>query len=109
MAKAKKFLEHNYPTLSLYGSESADGNEKAAKIRVAFSRERDDRSKPEQAEVEWVCSMVRSSSSKDSSSPNASLQCTFKNFAGRKVCYKCQTPFAGRDSADRLHAKCLRI
>ena len=56
--RAKAFMEHNYPTISLYGNSSADGDESAAKIRIAFSRERDDRSRGEKTEGEWVCKIV---------------------------------------------------
>lgn len=56
--KSKAFLEHNYPTIHLYGKDSADSDEQAAKVRVAFSRERDDRSRGEKAEGEWVCKIV---------------------------------------------------
>lgn len=56
--KSKAFLERNYPIIHLYGKGSADGDEQAAKVRVAFSRERDDRSRAEKAEGEWACKIV---------------------------------------------------
>ena len=51
-------MERNYPTIYLYGNESADGDEQAAKVRIAFSRERDDRSRAEKLEGEWICKIV---------------------------------------------------
>ena len=51
-------MERNYPTISLYGNNSADGDASAAKVRIAFSRERDDRSRGEKAEGEWTCKIV---------------------------------------------------
>lgn len=53
------FIERNYPTIYLYGNGSALSDEQAAKVRVAFSRERDDRSRGEKAEGEWTCKIVR--------------------------------------------------
>ncbi|KAL8727954.1 MAG: hypothetical protein Q9166_005719 [cf. Caloplaca sp. 2 TL-2023] len=40
---SKDFLERNYPSIYLYGGESSDSNNQAAKVRIAFSRERDER------------------------------------------------------------------
>ena len=51
-------MERNFPTIYLYGSSSADGDNEAAKVRIAFSRERDDRSRGEKAEGEWTCKIV---------------------------------------------------
>ncbi|MCJ1473492.1 hypothetical protein MMC13_002143 [Lambiella insularis] len=73
--KSKAFLERNYPIIHIYGKGSADGDEQAAKVRVAFSRERDDKSRVERPEGEWTCKI-----------------CTFVNFPGRKICFKCQSP-----------------
>lgn len=52
------FIERNYPTIYLYGSGSTHGDEQAAKVRIAFSRERDDRNRGEKAEGEWTCKIV---------------------------------------------------
>lgn len=51
-------MECNHPMISLYGNKSADGDASAAKVRIAFSRERDERSRGEKAEGEWVCKIV---------------------------------------------------
>ena len=58
LEKSKAFVELNYPTIYLYGNESADGDEQAAKVRIAFSRERDDRNRAEKQEGEWTCKIV---------------------------------------------------
>ena len=51
-------MERNFPMIYLYGPGSADGDNEAAKVRVAFSRERDDRSRGDKAEGEWTCKIV---------------------------------------------------
>ena len=43
----------------LYGNGSSDNDDQAAKVRIAYSRERDDRSRGEKAEGEWTCKIVR--------------------------------------------------
>ncbi|KAI4125521.1 MAG: hypothetical protein LQ347_005355, partial [Umbilicaria vellea] len=75
LEKSKAFVERNYPTIYLYGNESADGDDQAAKVRIAFSRERDDRNRAEKPEGEWTCKI-----------------CTCVNFPGRLKCFRCQTP-----------------
>ena len=57
--KSRAFLERNYPIIQLYGKGSTDGDDQAAKVRVAFSRERDDRGRADKAEGEWACKIVR--------------------------------------------------
>lgn len=51
-------MERNYPMIYLYGNGSSDGDEQAAKVRIAFSRERDDRGRSEKADGEWICKIV---------------------------------------------------
>ena len=95
--KSKAFLERNYPIIYLYGKGSEDGDQEAAKVRLAFSRERDDRSRPEKAEGEWTCRIV-SFRFHDGCIPRMitrSLKCNFDNFAGRKMCFKCHAPQIG--------------
>jgi len=43
----------------LYGSNSAEENGETAKVRIAFSRQRDDRDRSERTEGEWTCKIVR--------------------------------------------------
>ncbi|KAI9784026.1 MAG: hypothetical protein M1835_003680 [Candelina submexicana] len=59
LPKSQAFLERNYPTIYLYGNPSAEGDDKAAKVNIAFSRERDERDKAERAEGGWICASVR--------------------------------------------------
>lgn len=42
----------------LYGKCSADNGDQGAKVRIAFSREREDRNRGEKAEGEWTCKIV---------------------------------------------------
>ena len=51
-------MERNYPLIYLYGNGSSDGDQQAAKVRIAFSRERDDRGRSEKADGEWTCKIV---------------------------------------------------
>ena len=43
----------------LFGNGSSNNDDQAAKVRIAYSRERDDRSRNEKAEGEWTCKIVR--------------------------------------------------
>ena len=43
----------------LYGDGTSNSDDQAAKVRIAYSRERDDRSRGEKAEGEWTCKIVR--------------------------------------------------
>ena len=56
---SKAFVERNYPIIYLYGNVSSDNDDQAAKVRIAYSRERDDRSRLEKADGEWTCKIVR--------------------------------------------------
>lgn len=56
---SKAFVERNYPMLYLYGNVSTGNDDQAAKVRIAYSRERDDRSRGEKADGEWTCKIVR--------------------------------------------------
>lgn len=57
--ESKAFVERNYPTIHLYGSKASSNDDQAAKVRIAFSRERDDRGRGEKADGEWTCKIVR--------------------------------------------------
>ena len=58
LEKATAFVECNHPTIYLYGNGSSDGDEKAAKVKIAFSRERDERGRGDKADGEWTCKLV---------------------------------------------------
>ena len=51
-------MERNYPMIYLYGNGASDGDEQAAKVRIAFSREREDRGRGDKADGEWTCKIV---------------------------------------------------
>jgi hypothetical protein len=54
---SRAFMEQNFPNILLYGP-SAGPNDRGTKVRIAFSREREDRVRA-RAEGDWVCKMVR--------------------------------------------------
>ena len=56
--ESKAFVEKNYPIIILYGSGSADNDSEAARVRIAYSRERDDRSRGDKPDGEWTCKIV---------------------------------------------------
>lgn len=58
MEGSKAFVERSYPTIYLYGKGSTDNDNEAAKVRIAYSREREDRTRPEKPEGEWTCKFV---------------------------------------------------
>ncbi|KAL1968131.1 hypothetical protein VTN77DRAFT_2262 [Rasamsonia byssochlamydoides] len=67
---SRAFMERNAPAIYLYGRNAGSGD-RGAKVRIAYSRERDDRrGRPE---GEWTCKM-----------------CGFDNFATRQKCFRCQ-------------------
>ena len=63
-------MERNYPSIYLYGKGSKNIDEQAATVRIAFSRERDDRNRGERVDGEWACKIVRSSRKDWSSATN---------------------------------------
>lgn len=59
MQGSKAFVERNYPTIYLYGNGSTDNDDEAVKVRIAYSREREDRGRVDKPEGEWTCKLVR--------------------------------------------------
>ena len=59
LEESKAFVERNYPSIYLYGNGASSNDDQAAKVRIAFSRERDDRSRGDKLEGEWTCKIVR--------------------------------------------------
>jgi hypothetical protein len=61
VSSSTAFLERNYPHIYLNDPEY-DGpgryNAGEVKVRIAFSRERDDRDRPSRGEDEWKCRAV---------------------------------------------------
>ena len=68
LEESKAFVERNYPSIYLYGNNPSHNDDQAATIRIAFSRERDDRSRGDKADGEWTCKIVRSADSSRSHS-----------------------------------------
>ena len=76
---SKAFVERNYPMIYLYGSNTAEDKGEAAKVRIAFSREREDRDRSERAEGEWTCKIVCQRE-------------TLQGPADLEIVYSCQLP-----------------
>ncbi|KAJ5428421.1 hypothetical protein N7445_009875 [Penicillium cf. griseofulvum] len=66
---SRAFIERNYPSIYFYGP-----NESATKVRIAYSREREDRGRAKGAS-DWDC-----------------RKCLVLNFSTRTHCFKCGTP-----------------
>ncbi|TVY81410.1 putative RNA-binding protein [Lachnellula suecica] len=77
ISEARHFLEQYYPVVSLYGAydpkQSADTQ--PTKVRIAFSRDREDREKPGMGEDDWKCEV-----------------CYASNFSQRTLCFRCNAP-----------------
>ena len=60
--EGRRFLEQYYPYISLYGAydPSRSKDTEATKVRIAFSRDKDDRDKPGKSEDDWKCEVVLS-------------------------------------------------
>lgn len=58
--EARSFLNQYYPVVSLYGAfdPTATSEPDPTKVRVAFSREKDDRAQPGKSEDDWKCDVV---------------------------------------------------
>ena len=54
--EAETFMDKNYPTIYLYGSDGTGGGPDEAKVRIAYGRERKDASRNEEAD--WTCKVV---------------------------------------------------
>ncbi|XHG09418.1 hypothetical protein AWENTII_012477 [Aspergillus wentii] len=73
IAHSRAFLEPNFPSIVFYGPNSS-GNDRGTKVRIAYSREREDRAR-NRAESDWTCKM-----------------CTIVNYSTRQKCFRCQAP-----------------
>lgn len=54
---SRDFLEQNFPAIYLYGKNPSDADDRGVKVRIAYSREREDRNRV-RAEGEWTCAIV---------------------------------------------------
>ncbi|KAL2008987.1 hypothetical protein VTN00DRAFT_7181 [Thermoascus crustaceus] len=70
---SRAFVERNFPAIYLYGPNSG-GDDRGAKVRIAFSREREDRNRA-RAEGDWTCKL-----------------CAIVNYSTRQRCFRCQAP-----------------
>lgn len=70
---SRAFLERNHPSVYFYGP-TAGNNDRATKVRIAYSREREDRTRAK-ADGDWTCRM-----------------CAVVNFATRPKCFRCNAP-----------------
>ena len=59
LEESKAFVERNYPKIYLCGNSPTDNDDETAKVRIAYSRERDDRPRADKADGEWICKIVR--------------------------------------------------
>lgn len=55
VSDSRAFIEHNFSSVVFYGPNPSD--DRGTKVRIAFSRERDDRNR-NRAEGDWTCPMV---------------------------------------------------
>ncbi|KAJ6085535.1 hypothetical protein N7499_005164 [Penicillium canescens] len=71
--ESRAFVERNHRGIYLYGP-SAGPNDGSTKVRIAYSREREDRNRAK-GEGDWMCRM-----------------CAIVNYATRLKCFKCNAP-----------------
>ncbi|PLB34888.1 putative G-patch domain protein [Aspergillus candidus] len=70
---SRDFVERNFPTVLFYGP-NAGPNDRGTKVRIAYSREREDRARA-RAEGDWTC-----------------RNCSIVNYSTRNKCFRCQAP-----------------
>ena len=57
--EARRFLDLHYPSVSLHGAyDPSQAAAEPAKVRIAFSRDRDDRDKAGKSDDDWKCDVV---------------------------------------------------
>ncbi|RDH23290.1 hypothetical protein M747DRAFT_231939 [Aspergillus niger ATCC 13496] len=72
LSLSRAFVERNFPTIYLHGPSAQD--DRGTKVRIAYSREREDRARA-RAEADWNCMM-----------------CGIVNYSTRQKCFRCQAP-----------------
>ncbi|KAH8599262.1 hypothetical protein B0O99DRAFT_504527 [Bisporella sp. PMI_857] len=77
LPEARAFLDEYYPTVSLYGAydPSAVSEARPIKVRIAYSREKDDRAHAGRSEDDWKCDV-----------------CYLVNYSHRILCHRCNAP-----------------
>ncbi|KAI9740958.1 MAG: hypothetical protein M1818_004564 [Claussenomyces sp. TS43310] len=77
LSDAKKFLDQNYPIIQFPGSyesgQAADST--STKVRIAYSREKEDRDRAGKNEDDWKCDT-----------------CFLVNYSHRMLCFRCNAP-----------------
>ncbi len=60
ISDARRFLDRNYPSMLLHGTYDPNNAAPAepTKVRIAYSRERDDRDRAGKSEDDWKCDVV---------------------------------------------------
>lgn len=51
-------MDKNAPEIYIYGSSGSNGNDQGARVRITYTREREDRGQ-NRADGDWICQMVR--------------------------------------------------
>lgn len=87
---AEEFMDRNHPMVYLYG-DSNKSNGDASRVRIAFSRERKEATRTDDAD--WICPAV--SSNFNCHIALLTVQCRINNFATRSRCFRCQAPKPG--------------
>ncbi|KAL2867007.1 uncharacterized protein BJX67DRAFT_381334 [Aspergillus lucknowensis] len=72
LSLSRSFIERNFPSIYLCGPSAQD--DRGTKVRIAYSREREDRARA-RAEGDWTCKM-----------------CSVVNYSTRQKCFRCQAP-----------------
>ncbi|KAL3493751.1 rna-binding protein [Aspergillus germanicus] len=72
IGSSRSFVERNSPSIYLCGPSAQD--DRGTKVRIAYSREREDRARA-RAEADWTCQM-----------------CSIVNYSTRQKCFRCQAP-----------------
>ncbi|CAG7915692.1 unnamed protein product [Penicillium olsonii] len=88
--QSREFVERNFPNIFFYGP-SAGPNDRSTKVRIAYSREREERSRPK-GEGDWTCRM-----------------CAISNYSTRGKCFKCNAPRPEMASSGLLGAPAPKV
>ena len=90
-------MERNHPLLYLYGNPNVN-REEPAKVRIVYSRERNEPGN-DGADGEWICKVVGVKSS-DVDHRSDFEQCGVNNYPTRIRCFRCQAFRAGKDNTE---------
>ncbi|ESZ91736.1 hypothetical protein SBOR_7887 [Sclerotinia borealis F-4128] len=72
LLEARRFLEKHYPSVSFYGPLQTS---EPTKVRIAYSREKNDQERTSKHEDDWKCEV-----------------CYTSNYSYRMMCFKCNGP-----------------